>query len=150
MVESEGTIDLPTFFHTILFAYQKRLKDILGSGEAIFVHPVLETISLIEKEGELNLLKGETLDEIYENFSKQLVESKVVEKAWFEKLGPERHVFHVEGCAFAEFSHGLLKPRDVVCPFALIAMSMFQSVTGKKVKVADSEFTSDGTKTLIE
>jgi len=149
MIELESAIDMPTFFHTILFAYQKRLEDILGSGEVIFVHPVLETISLIEKEKGLNLIQGETLDEIYENFSKQLVRSKVVKKAWFEKLGPERYVLHVEECAFAGFSHSLLKPKDVICPFALIAMSIFQSVVGRKVKVSDSEFTIDGTKTLI-
>ena len=34
-----NTLDIPTFFHTILFAYQKKLKDILGPGGAIFVHP---------------------------------------------------------------------------------------------------------------
>ena len=53
-----NTLDIPTFFHTILFAYQKKLKDILGPGGAIFVHPVLDTISLIEKEKGLNLIKG--------------------------------------------------------------------------------------------
>jgi hypothetical protein len=149
MAEPESPMDMPTFFHTILFAYQKRLKEILGSGEAIFVHPVLETISLIEKEKGLNLIQGETLDEIYENFSKQLLKTKIVEKALFEKLAPKKYVFHVEGCAFGKFSHDLLKPKDVICPFALIAMSIFQSATGKKVKITDSEFTPDGTKTLI-
>lgn len=149
MVESESTIDMPTFFHTILFAYQKRLKDILGSGEAVFVHPILETINLIEKKKGLNLIQGKTLDEIYENFSKQLEKSKVVKKAWFEKLGLEKYMLNIEGCAFAEPAHDLLKPKDVACPFALMAMAIFQSVVGKKVKVTDSEFTSDGTKTLI-
>jgi hypothetical protein len=150
MINPEPIIDIPTFFHTLLFAYQKKLKDILGSGEAVFVHPVLETINMFEKEKGLQLIKGETLDEIFENFSKKLVNAKVVREAWFERLGSERYMMHVEGCAFANPSHDFLKPTDVLCPYAFIAMSIFQSVTGKKVKITESAFTAQGTKTLIE
>jgi hypothetical protein len=52
-------------------------------------------------------------------------------------------------CGFAAHAHDLLKPKDVVCPLALVAMSIFQSVTGKKVQLTESEFTSDGCKTPI-
>jgi len=142
--------DIPTFFHTILFAYQKKLKDILGSGEAIFVHPVLDTISLIEREHGLDLTKGETLDEVFENFAKEMKKTGAVTEVKFKKLGPERYVFYVDGCAFAEYAHDLLKPKDVACPYALIAMSIFQSVTGKKVKNAESVFTTTGAETTIE
>lgn len=149
MVDSEPIMDIPTFFHTMLFAYQKKLKDILGSGEAVFVHPVLETINMFEKKKGLKLIKGETLDEIFENFSKKLVNANVARRAWFEKLGPKRYLLHVEGCAFASPSHDFLRPKDVLCPYALIAMSIFQSVSGRKVKITQSEFTADGTRTLI-
>jgi hypothetical protein len=149
LADSNG-FDIPTFFHTILFAYQKKLKDILGSGGAIFVHPVLDTISLIEREKGLNLIKGETLDEIFENFTKELKNTRVVTEVSFKKLGSERYVFHVDGCAFAEHAHDLLKPKDVACPYALIVMSIFQSVTGKKVKNTESLFTPTGAETIIE
>ena len=52
-------------------------------------------------------------------------------------------------CGCAAQTHDLLKPRDVVCPLALVAMSIFQSVTGKKAQLTESEFTSDGCKTPI-
>lgn len=150
MAESKSGFDVPTLFHTILFAYQKKLKDILGSGEAVFVHPVLDTINIIEREKGLNLLKGETLDEIFDNFAKELAMTGFVKEVTFEKLGNEKYMFHIGGCAFAETCHDLLKPKDVACTYALIAMSIFQSVTGKKVKNAESDFTLEGADTVIE
>ena len=96
------------------------------------MHPVLDTISLIEKEKGLNLIKGETLDEIFENFSKELKKTGAVKEVSFKKIGPEQYVFYVDGCNFAEYAHDLLKPKEVACPYALIAMAIFQSVTGKK------------------
>ena len=93
--------------------------------------------------------RGGTLAEVFENFAKDIEASKVVEKAWFEKTGLDSYSLHLEGCTFAAHTHDLLKPKDVVCPIALVAMSIFQSVTGKKVQLTESEFTSDGCKTPI-
>ncbi len=150
MSQNETTIDIPAYFHTILFAYQTRLKQILGSGEAVFVQPVLATIGKIDAEKGLSTIRGSTPAEILENFAKDLTASKVVEKAWLEQTGFDEFVFHVDGCVFAAHTHDVLKPRDVVCPLALIAMSIFQGATGKKVTVTESEFTPDGSKTVIE
>jgi hypothetical protein len=150
LTQPQSDFDVPTFFHTILFAYQKKLKDILGSGESVFVHPVLDTINLIEREKGLNLIKGETLDEVFDNFAKELMKTGFVKEASFENLGNEKFMFHVKGCAFAETCHDLLKPKDVACTFALIAMAIFQSLTGKRVKTAESDFMLDGADTLIE
>lgn len=149
MAESNG-IDIPTFFHTILFAYQKKLKDILGSGEAIFVHPILDTITIIEREKGLNLIKGETLDEVFENFANELKKTKIVAEATFKQIDTNKYMFTIDGCIFAEHAHDLLKPKDVACPYALIAMAMFQSVTGKKVNPTESVFTEKGADTIIE
>jgi hypothetical protein len=148
--DTSMALNVPAFFHALLFAYQKKLSQVLGSGEAIFVHPVLETISKIDKEKGLSTIRGETLDEIFSNFAKDLLASQVVEKAWFEKVGPESYTFHIEGCIFATQTHDLLKPKDVVCPLALVAMSVYQSETGKKVQLIETEFSSDGAKTLIK
>ena len=142
-------LNVPAFFHAILFAYQKKLSQVLGSGEAIFVHPVLETISRIDKEKGLSTIRGETLDEVLSNFAEDLLASQVVTKAWFEKKGTEGYTFHIEGCIFAPHIHDLLKPKDVVCPLALVAMSIYQSETGKKVQLTKTEFSSEGAKTVI-
>jgi hypothetical protein len=53
------------------------------------------------------------------------------------------------GCGFAAHVHNLLKFRAIVCPLALVTMSIFQSVTGKKAQLTESEFTSAGCKTPI-
>src|SRR3989304_2097930 len=135
MAESTNPINVPMFFHTILFAYQKKLRDVLGTGEAIFVHPVLDPINSIDKVSNLHVIRGDSLDEIFENYSKDVMASQVVKKAFFEKLEDKKYVMHIEGCSFANPTHDLLKPKDVICPLALVAMSIFQSATGKKVQI---------------
>jgi hypothetical protein len=143
-------MDIPTFFHAILFSYQKKLKDILGPGEAVFVHPVLDTFNVIAHEKGMELVDGETLDDVLENFQKELKKTGLVKEASFEKLGPEKFLFSVDGCAFSNPCHKLLDPKDVTCTYALIVMSLFQSKTGKKVKPAMSAFSPEGAKTIIE
>jgi len=68
----------------------------------------------------------------------------------FEKLDPAKYVLHVGERVWASHIHEELEPRDVTCPFALITMSIFQEALKDKVKVADSEYYKDGTKTRIE
>ena len=86
LAQNETGIDVPAYFHAILFAYQTRLKEILGSGEAIFVHPVLATISRIDAEKGLSTIRGNSLAEILDNFAKDLTASKMVEKACLSKM----------------------------------------------------------------
>ena len=62
----QTALNVPAFFHALLFAYQKKLVEVLGSGEAIFVHPVLDTISKIDKEKGLSTIRGNSIDEVLE------------------------------------------------------------------------------------
>jgi hypothetical protein len=57
---------------------------------------VPSTISKIDSEKQLSTIRGNTLAEVFENFAKDVEASKVAEKAWFEKNGPESYVFHFE------------------------------------------------------
>lgn len=141
--------DVPALLHTILFAYQKKLKEVLGSGEAIFIHPVLDTINRIDKEKNIHSIRGNTLDEILDNFAEDLIASNFFKKAWFEKIDNKSYRFNIEGCMFAEQVHHLLEPKDCACPMAFVAMAMYSEKTGKKVKLTDSQFTMDGSVTLI-
>lgn len=150
MEKSLDQLDIGTLLHGILFAYQKSLKDILGTGSATFVHPVLDIIKRINKRTGVNLIKGRDIDEVFENLSKVMATTGLVERFQFEKLSPKRYILHVERCVWAPHIHGELKPKDVTCPFALIAMSIFEEVLKSKVKVADSEYQTNGTKTRIE
>jgi hypothetical protein len=145
----DNATNVPALFHAVLFAYQKKLKEVLNSGEAIFTHPILKMLSDIDQEKNLTNRRGKDIAEVFDNFAKDLMASKVVENAWFEKSGDDGFVFHIEKCVFAPQTHDLLKPKDVVCPIALVAMSLFGSATNRKVKLTESEFTSDGCKTSI-
>jgi hypothetical protein len=109
----------------------------------------LATLNKIDAEEKINTIRGDTLEEIFDNFAKDLMASQTVEKAWFVKNGPENFPFHLDGCAFAKHTHDLLKPTDVVCPLALIVMSIFQNNTGKTVKLTESEFSPKGCNTFI-
>jgi len=139
-----------SLLHGILFAYQKCVKEILGTGATIFVHPVLDIIQTIDKKTGVNLIRGGDIDEVFANLSEIMPTSGIVREFRFEKLGPNRYLLHVEGCVWAPHIHEELKPTDVMCPLALIAMSIFQKTTKAKVRVADSEYTRTGTRTIIE
>jgi hypothetical protein len=141
---------ISALFHTILFAYQKSLRDILGSGQAIFVHPVIETLRKINEERQVNLIEGKNIEEAFENLSKLLVQSGTVKVARFEKLGTNKYKYYIDGCILARPVHKLLNPEDVTCPPAILAMSIFEEVTGRKVKFAESKYSVEGTETIIE
>lgn len=66
-----------------------------------------------------------------------------------EKRNPS-HVLHCEGCSYAPNVHSTLMPRDVTCPWAIFAMALFQGITKRRVKMNPSEFTSSGSKTVIQ
>lgn len=148
--DSEAIMNVPAFFHAMLFAYQKTTRQILGSGENVLLHPMLTTLELVYNKQGLDLTKGETLDEVFQNFAKELEKTGFVESASFKKLGKEKYMFNVNGCTFAKGVHDLLKPKDVSCPFATVAKTIFQKVTNKKVLPTDSKFTATGQQTIIE
>jgi hypothetical protein len=136
--------------HGILFAYQKAMKDILGTGGAIFVHPVLDIIKVINERSGVNLIEGENIDEVFENLSRTMETAGLVKEFRFEKIAPNKYVLHVDGCVWAPHIHKELKPEGVTCSYALMSMAIFEKVLGGKVKVADSEYLENGTKTRIE
>lgn len=94
--------------------------------------------------------KDKTLEEGFEAYSKRLVDLGWVKKARFEKLSAEKFVLHIDECPYARILHPLLKPEHAICRYALVAMAMYEKLTGKWVEITDSEFHEEGTKTVIE
>lgn len=149
MEKSKTPLNVPMLFHAELFAYQRKLKEIIGPTRCAFLDPVQEIVSEIDREKRITNPRGDTLAEVLKNFSRDLIASNVAEKARFKRVGPEEYVFRIEKCVFAGQIHGLLKPKDVVCPLALAAISAFQNSTKKKARETISKFTSDGCETVI-
>ncbi|MCL6579119.1 MAG: hypothetical protein K6T73_06990 [Candidatus Bathyarchaeota archaeon] len=142
--------DVAALFHCLLFAYQKNVEKILGSGSAIFIHPTLELLAKIDMKRGLNLIRGKGVEETWDNLSSFFLKSSVVKEFSFRKVDAERFVLRVDGCVWARHVHGELEPKDVPCPLALVAMAAFEKMSGKKVRVADSEYFEEGTETVIE
>lgn len=86
----------------------------------------------------------------FKNLSRTIETAGLVKEFRFEKIAPNKYVLHVDGCVWAPHIHKELKPEGVTCSYALIAMAIFEEVLGGKVKVADSEYLKNGTKTRIE
>ena len=141
--------DVGAIFHGILFAYQKATANILGSGAAVFVHPILDIIKKISDRIGINLINSNDLDEVFDNFSKVMPTSGLVKGFRFEKVNDQTYILHVERCAWAKHIHSELKPEDVTCPYALMAMAVFETVTKEKVKLASSKYEEEGTLTTI-
>ena len=148
--ESLYALDAGALFHCLLFAYQKAVKEILGSGCSVFVHPTLDLLKKIDMKRNLNLIKGKNLDETWRNLSEFFLKANLVKEFSFRKTGPRKYVLRVNGCLWARHIHEELKPKDVTCPYALIAMAAFEKATGKRVKLADSKYLKEGTETIIE
>jgi hypothetical protein len=138
-------------FHASLLAYQDVVGDILGSGAKVFIHPLIETLSKILEKEKIDLIEGETIEEALANVCNKLENSGIVKEARFEKLGRSKYALSFNGCIFHSSQiHKILEPMHAICPLALIVMTMFQKMTGKRVKVTETKFTATGNKTVIE
>jgi hypothetical protein len=138
--------------HSILFAYQKSVRDILRTGDAIFVDPVIDTINKLHRKIGVSLSEGRNVDEVMENYAKRLMMRGLVKKSVIEKQSEEEYMLKIEGCALNRDGkvHELLKPKDVTCPWGIIAQAIYSKSTGKKVAVTDSAFEKDLSATGIK
>lgn len=150
---SEGRLvqsDVVAIFHSALFGYQKVLRDALGEASTSAVTaltvPIVQRV--IEKTSP-ELAKAESIDDALKRFSDLLMASDLVKRVDVEEAG-EKRILHIDGCAFAEHVHDMLRPKDVTCPWAIFATSIAQGTCKRKMKMNLSEFTPLGSKTPIE
>ncbi|MEM3880999.1 MAG: hypothetical protein QXD19_04555, partial [Candidatus Bathyarchaeia archaeon] len=74
--EVEFMLDIGTLLHNLLFAYEKAVKEVVGSGKAVFIHPTLEILKKIDEKRGLGLMKGKNLDEAWSNLSNFFLRGK--------------------------------------------------------------------------
>ncbi|MFQ6068243.1 MAG: hypothetical protein ACE5KD_01745 [Candidatus Bathyarchaeia archaeon] len=146
----EKPSDVVALFHSMLEAYQISLRDILGSGKAVFVHPVLENFMKINEATGVHMVKGQSLDVALQNLSKTIKATGYVKDFRFEKLSAQKYLIHVDGCIWAPEVHKNLNPKDLTCSYALIGMAIIQAYSGSNAKCTHSEYLKKGTKTIIE
>ncbi|RLF14547.1 MAG: hypothetical protein DRJ97_06040 [Thermoprotei archaeon] len=136
--------------HSLLFAYQKATREVLGPVSAIFVPPLLDAVRTISEAVGIDLVKGEDLDEVLQNYLGLLKDIGLVEGARLEKLGPNKYLLGIDKCIYAKAVHEALKPSGVTCLHGLIAMAIFEKLAGRKVKLNESRFLPEGSETVIE
>ncbi len=125
------------------------MKDAVGRDPAqVLAHLTMPIISDLTKQISPELLTARLPDEALVRIADLLNASKNI-TVRIEKRNPD-HVLHCEGCAYAPNVHSILMPRDVTCPWAIFAMALFQGITKCRVRMNSSEFSSSGSKTVIE
>lgn len=149
-MRNEKLPDVATLFHSLLVAYQIALKNILGTGRAVFVGPVLENFIKINEATGVHMVARQSLDATLQNLCETIKASGLVKDFRLEKLGAQKYMVHVDGCIWAPEAHKKLEPKDLTCPFALMAMALVQAHSGNRIKFVDSEYHEKGTKTRIE
>jgi hypothetical protein len=137
-------------FYSLLVSYELALKEILGSGQAVFVQPVLNNFTKLNEVTGLRLRRTQSVEETLQRLSKIFEAAGLLRRFQFEKLDENRYVMYVNGCCLAPHVHKELEREGFLCPYALMAMSIFQKQTGGKIKFSPSEFLEDGSKTFIE
>lgn len=142
--------DVGTLLHNLLFSYQKSLKTILGKGAESFVDPTIQLLLNIDREDNLKLVSSDTLEEALTNFAAFLEKSGVVKECNWKKTGYEKYVFNVHDCLWAKCLHKTIQPKDVVCPFGLVAMAIYKRYMKGTVNERESFYLSNGSETILE
>jgi hypothetical protein len=148
--EYSPAYDVGTLLHNLLFSYQKATTEVLGDGHEVFYHPTIDLLLKIEEHAKLELVSAKTLDEALTNFSTFLAKAQVLQNFTFKKDNDGKYTVTVEGCVWANYIHKELKPKDVICPWAMIAMAIVQKFKNVRLEETKSNYSSDGTQTVIK
>jgi len=142
-------LDVGALFHGVLFAHQKVLKEVLGQTPSFVIAThTIPIFEIVNEKAALALANTEDSDEALNKFAKLLMNSELVKKVSLEKHS-HGYSFNANGCAFASHIHDMLEPKDVTCPWGIIAMSIAQKTSNRKVKMSLSEFHPEGANTPI-
>jgi len=79
LLNEEKMPEVANLLHSLLMAHLVTLRDILGSGRAIFVCPILDNFTKISKATAVHVAKSQSLDTALENLSKTIKASGLVE-----------------------------------------------------------------------
>ncbi len=147
--ENESLVDVYILMHSLLFSYQKSAKSILGESAEIFINPSIHFLLNLEKQERIAIVTSKTLEEALSHFADMLVRAKVVKACSFKKITEDIYTFKVDGCIWAKRVHSILNPKDVTCPYGLVAMALYSKFTGNEVKENESIYIEDGCETQL-
>ena len=143
------TLNGAVLFHTLMFAYDKKLRNSQEYGATSSVLPFLA--EYLDLSDYTQFVEDEEYDaiDILESFGELLVESHLIQS--YEVLRTKGGLrFAVRGCVFAKKVHELLNPQGVTCPLGMLASSLIERKYGKSVVDVKSSFTEFDSETGIE
>jgi len=146
-----AVLDVGALYHDLLFSYQRAQKLYHGQrGSNYVLQSTLNFLLRIEEQGRLDIENSQSLEEAISKFADFLKKGKLIKSLTFEEQDQDQYTIRVEGCIFAGKVHKLVNTKDVTCPYAMVAMSLFNKFKGKPVIERESTYFEDGTQTVIE
>lgn len=147
----KNLIEVGTVYHSLLFSYQRGLRQHMGSNSNVYIHPAINHLLEMDEQGGLNLDKSKTFEEAVSAFTDFLARTKIVKKCTLDKVGEDKYAFRVEGCIWAGKVHTRqVSLNDVTCPYALVTMALYKKYKGFISKENESEYFFNGTETILE
>lgn len=135
-----------SMLHALHFALQKAVRHVLDEpGSRVIDSKMIDILMDVLAASSLLSSGGDVL----ENYVTLLKRSGLVGDVSLEKASDDRYLLKFENCIFASNVHPLLKPKDVTCLWAYVAMSLYMKATGQKPELVDSYFTDTGSKTEL-
>jgi hypothetical protein len=133
MVEiAKYMLEIGTLYHSLLFSYQRGLRQHLGSRAGMYVHPAIEQLLGMEEQGGLKLDKDKTFEQAMSTFTDFLIKGGIVRNCHLEKIDDDNYIFRIEGCIWAGKVHTRqVSLEDVTCPYAVVAMALYKKYKGQ-------------------
>jgi hypothetical protein len=146
-----SVLDVGALYHDLLFSYQRAQKLYHGQrGSNYVLQSTLNFLLRIEEQGRLDIESSKNFEEAISKFADFLKKGKIIKSLTAEELDQDQYSLRVEGCIFAGKVHKMCNTKDVTCPYAMVAMSLFNKLKGKPAIERESTYFESGTQTIIE
>ena len=144
-------LEVGALYHDLLFSYQRAQKLYHGPrGNNFVLQSTLNFLTHIEGQASLDIENSKTFEEAISKFGGFLKKGKIIKSLTLQELDQNQYMLRVEGCIFAGKVHKLVNTKDVACPYAIIAMSLYNKFKGKAANEEESTYFEGGTQTIIK
>ena len=141
--------------HGITFGYEKAAKDLMGSP-ALFKYVAPRTYEFLERMMsslgfDLEAIKKGTPTEAMRTFTDQSAKIGMAEKIKINWESDSAFTIESINCSTAKVRSSMTQEEltNAICPWAIMAASIVNKVTGKNIDIEASEFNEIGAKTRL-
>jgi hypothetical protein len=144
-----------SIFHGLLFAYEKVFINFYGIEETkkLYSYIIEELVPILYEPRNLVVDKSLGVDENIKRLEYFLSNDELIKGLTIKKVHDKEYSIEIEECLFAKDGvHRILKMSGGSCPYALIAAAVLTNVgeSDQYVRLGESEYTEDGSKTILK